>query len=185
MFGYVIRDNGTERIQSYTFDFFNYAGIHRSVVLFTTPKIAIHDIDINTDVVEKTGFISYRLEVTPKTENITDDLELDVIAYDKEGVVVGKDSQKIDLSGIVEIPNVKRWWPYLMDPEPGYLYTVEFTLKHEGTPIDVYRTKIGIRTLRWDNKTFLINDKPVYLRGFGKHEDSDVSKLLKFCIKLI
>lgn len=49
------RDNGTERIQSYTFDFFNYAGIHRSVMVFTTPKIAIQDIDINTDVVDETG----------------------------------------------------------------------------------------------------------------------------------
>lgn len=48
-----------------------------------------------------------------------------MIAYDKDGEVRGKDSKKIDLSGIVEIKNVKRWWPYLMDPEPGYLYTVE------------------------------------------------------------
>ncbi|XP_063709654.1 beta-glucuronidase isoform X2 [Culicoides brevitarsis] len=167
-------DNGTERIQSYTFDFFNYAGIHRSVMLFTTPKIAIHNVDISTDVVENTGFISYNLEVTPDAENITNDLELDVIVYDKDGEMSGKDSQKIDLTGIVEIPNVKRWWPYLMDPEPGYLYTVEFTLKQEGRPIDVYRTKVGLRTLRWNNTTFLINDRPVYLRGFGKHEDSDI-----------
>lgn len=48
-----------------------------------------------------------------------------MIAYDKEGEVVGKDSTKIDLTGNLEIPNVKRWWPYLMDPEPGYLYNVE------------------------------------------------------------
>lgn len=58
----------------------------------------------------------------------------------------------------------------------------QFTLKQEGTPIDIYRTKIGIRTLRWDNTTFLINDKPVYLRGFGKHEDSDVSQSLSFFV---
>lgn len=51
-----------------------------------------------------------------------------MIAYDKDGEVRGKDSKKIDLSGIVEIKNVKRWWPYLMDPEPGYLYTVEVSI---------------------------------------------------------
>uniref|UniRef100_A0A336KUJ1 CSON000008 protein n=1 Tax=Culicoides sonorensis TaxID=179676 RepID=A0A336KUJ1_CULSO len=122
-------DNGTERIQSYTFDFFNYAGIHRSVVLFTTPQIAINDIDIKTDVVEETGFISYNVQVTPKTENITNDLELDVIAYDRDGLVAGKDSQKITLNGIVEIPNVKLWWPYLMNPDPDYaLLTKDFNL---------------------------------------------------------
>ena len=30
----------------YDFDFFNYAGIHRPVVLYTTPKTFIDDIDV-------------------------------------------------------------------------------------------------------------------------------------------
>lgn len=41
--------------------------------------------------------------------------------------------------------------------------------------IDVYRLKFGIRTLSWNSKQFLVNEKPVYFRGFGRHEDSDVS----------
>lgn len=40
---------------------------------------------------------------------------------------------------------------------------------------DYYRMKIGIRTLRWTSKELLLNDEPIYLRGFGKHEDSMVS----------
>lgn len=40
--------------------------------------------------------------------------------------------------------------------------------------IDVYRLKIGVRTLHWNSKEFLINGKPIYFRGFGRHEDSDV-----------
>lgn len=43
--------------------------------------------------------------------------------------------------------------------------------------IDVYRLKIGVRSLHWSNKEFLINGKPIYFRGFGRHEDSDVSYL--------
>lgn len=39
-------------VQSYTFDFFNYAGIHRSVYLYTTPKIYIKDVEITTDLTE-------------------------------------------------------------------------------------------------------------------------------------
>lgn len=42
--------------------------------------------------------------------------------------------------------------------------------------IDVYRLKVGIRSLAWNEKQFLINGKPIYFRGFGRHEDSDVSK---------
>lgn len=41
--------------------------------------------------------------------------------------------------------------------------------------IDVYRLKIGVRTLHWNAREFLINGRPIYLRGFGRHEDSDVS----------
>lgn len=62
-----------------------------------------------------------------------------------------------------------------MHPEPGYLYKVEFVLKRDGKSIDTYRRKLGFRTIRWDNTSLYINDKKAYLRGFGKHEDSDVS----------
>lgn len=43
------RNNGPKTIQSYTFDFFNYAGIHRSVFLYTTPIVYIDDVDVTTD----------------------------------------------------------------------------------------------------------------------------------------
>ncbi|CAG7787103.1 unnamed protein product, partial [Allacma fusca] len=39
---------------------------------------------------------------------------------------------------------------------------------------DVYRLKVGIRTVSWTEKQFLINNKPFYFRGFGRHEDFDV-----------
>jgi len=39
---------------------------------------------------------------------------------------------------------------------------------------DIYRMEIGIRTVRVEGKQFLINEKPFYFKGFGKHEDSDI-----------
>ncbi|CAM1154623.1 GUSB (predicted) [Pycnogonum litorale] len=36
----------------YKFDFFNYAGIHRPVILFTTPRNFIYDISIRTGIVD-------------------------------------------------------------------------------------------------------------------------------------
>uniref|UniRef100_A0A090XD39 Putative beta-glucuronidase gusb glycosylhydrolase superfamily 2 n=1 Tax=Ixodes ricinus TaxID=34613 RepID=A0A090XD39_IXORI len=60
--GSVFRPQDTERYppgyqkQSVPFDFFNYAGIHRSVALFTTPKHYIRDITLGDDVkVSKTA----------------------------------------------------------------------------------------------------------------------------------
>lgn len=42
------------------------------------------------------------------------------------------------------------------------------------TKPDVYRLPIGIRTLAWTNTSLLLNDRPVYMRGFGRHEDSAI-----------
>jgi beta-glucuronidase len=42
---------------------------------------------------------------------------------------------------------------------------------------DTYELNIGIRSLSWDQSmqnTILINGKPLYIRGFGRHEDADV-----------
>lgn len=44
-----------------------------------------------------------------------------------------------------------------------------------GETIDTYSLKVGIRTVTWTNASIYLNDKPIYLRGFGMHEDSDVS----------
>ena len=40
---------------------------------------------------------------------------------------------------------------------------------------DVYRIPVGIRTVKVEGPKFLINNKPFYFKGFGKHEDADVS----------
>lgn len=42
-------ENGPSYMQTYSFDFFNYAGIHRPVVLYTTPRIYISDVSIDTN----------------------------------------------------------------------------------------------------------------------------------------
>lgn len=42
------------------------------------------------------------------------------------------------------------------------------------TKPDIYRLPIGIRTLAWTNTSLLLNDRPVYMRGFGRHEDSAI-----------
>lgn len=42
------------------------------------------------------------------------------------------------------------------------------------TERDVYRLPIGIRSLEWTGTSLLINGKPIYFRGFGRHEDSAI-----------
>lgn len=42
-------------MQNIYFDFFNYAGIHRPVLLYTTPKAYVDDITVVTDFLDNTG----------------------------------------------------------------------------------------------------------------------------------
>ncbi|CAH1405474.1 unnamed protein product [Nezara viridula] len=173
--------NGPKTVQRYTFDFFNYAGIHRSVHLFTTPNVYIDDVTINTDVVGSKGIVYFNI-----TYNGTFDknsVGCWVGLFDADGVPVASTplNDKIEansFTGYSEIPNAKLWWPYMMNPEPGYLYTLEVRLlnlaKGNNNVQDIYRQRIGIRTIQWTNSSLLLNDKPVYFRGFGRHEDSDI-----------
>lgn len=44
---------------------------------------------------------------------------------------------------------------------------------------DVYHLPVGIRSVEVKGTQFLINNEPFYFKGFGKHEDSDVSCILE------
>lgn len=52
-----------------------------------------------------------------------------------------------------------------------FIFQVRLSIQNS-TSSDVYRLPIGIRTVSWTNTSLLINGKPVYLRGFGRHEDA-------------
>uniref|UniRef100_A0A8D8YBZ1 Beta-glucuronidase n=1 Tax=Cacopsylla melanoneura TaxID=428564 RepID=A0A8D8YBZ1_9HEMI len=176
-------DRGVKQIQAYTFDFFNYAGIHRSVHLYTTPTVYIDDITINTDVGEDgtTGIIHYNITFSGSIASPSsggDAVQCVVDLLDHLGnYVVRKNRDFVNrgLSGTIEVPNAHLWWPYLMHEEPGYLYTLQARLTgSQYSDDDIYRHPVGIRKLFWNSTSFLINNKPIYIRGFGRHEDSDI-----------
>jgi beta-galactosidase len=62
--------------------------------------------------------------------------------------------------------------PRLWSLESPQLYTLETTVLRAGKPIDTYRTRFGIRTVRFDaDKGFFLNDKPLKLQGTNNHQD--------------
>jgi beta-glucuronidase len=66
----------------------------------------------------------------------------------------------------VSIPNVRLW-----SPEDPFLYIVDITISDAKTTLDHYSIETGVRTISANNKQILLNGKPVFLKGFGKHED--------------
>ena len=53
--GYLTEDSRGRRVQRYYHDFFNYAGIHRSVSLYTRPAVAVSDVTVTTGYEGTTG----------------------------------------------------------------------------------------------------------------------------------
>lgn len=149
------------KVQEYFHDFFNYSGIHRPVKLYTTPKNFISDITVKTDYHGKEGVVSYDISVE------TAKRKLMVEVYDEAGEKVGEAEGG---KGNIIIENVHLWQPL-----NSYLYTLKaMTFDEEGNLEDCYSINVGVRTVRVTEKEFLVNDKPFYFKGFGKHEDMDI-----------
>lgn len=58
----------------------------------------------------------------------------------------------------------------------NHLFQVQ-TSTDDVVPEDVYRLSVGIRKMEWNNESLKINGKQIYIRGFGRHEDSAVGKV--------
>ncbi|KAL3971367.1 glutaminyl-peptide cyclotransferase [Sarotherodon galilaeus] len=156
-------------VQNIYFDFFNYAGIHRPVLLYTTPKVYVDDIIVETNFMDNTGLVRYKVSVQGAAT-----ATLKVTLMDKDGHCVASANAP---SGVLKVVDVKLWWPYLMHENPGYLYSMEVHLiavSESSTYEDVYTLPVGIRTVNVTKTQFLVNNKPFYFHGVNKHEDSDI-----------
>jgi beta-glucuronidase len=157
----VIEDTAAGKRQRYWHDFFNYAGIHRSVWLYATDPTHISDITITPDLDGDDGVVGYAVKA-----EAADDVETKVILRDADGAEVATTTGP---SGTLRVPGVHKW-----APGEGYLYDLEIQLVRGDTVVDSYHQSVGVRTVKVDGIRFLINGEPFYFTGFGKHEDVPV-----------
>jgi beta-glucuronidase len=159
--GYVEQTPDGQR-QHYFHDFFNYAGLHRPVWLYTTPRAHITDITVVTELTDTAGTVSYQVQTSD-----ADGLQVRVILTGADGAEAARAD---GAQGQLTVPEVRPW-----RPGEGYLYDLTVQLRdHGGELVDTYVLPVGIRTVRVDGTRFLINGVPFYFRGFGKHEDAAV-----------
>ena len=154
----VTLSDGRKMVKPY-FDFYNYSGLQRSVYLLSTPENSIEDIDLSYSVNGKDASIDYEVRVKGD-----DDVKLSL--YDEEGHFVTEAEGR---KGIIIVPDAKLW-----QVRDSYLYTLKISLVRGNQLIDSYQMPIGIREVRINGENILINGSPVYMKGFGKHEDSDI-----------
>ncbi|MCR5737405.1 MAG: beta-glucuronidase [Eubacterium sp.] len=173
------------------FDFYNYSGIHRPVKIYTTPKTYMEDIVIQTKVeglnsncpegrlltmedykkVERATLPTADSAVVKVKIQSTDSVKAVMVLDETEAVIAmetcfrctetdGKRNYEAEL----KLEN-----PTLWNPGAAYLYT----LRVEGES-DVYSETFGIREIETTENRFLINGRPFYFKGFGRHEDSEI-----------
>jgi beta-glucuronidase len=149
-----------------SFDFFPFAGIHRPVMLYSTPAQAITDVSVRTTISGSEGRVQVRLDTTPGAAGIVRFTLQGHGGEIKGEVPIVHDQAETELV----VPNAAFWGP----GQPN-LYRLNVELASSGAVADRYSLKVGIRTIEVSGDRLLINRKPVYLKGFGRHEDFPVA----------
>lgn len=134
------------------FDFFNYCGITRPVKIYTTPKEYIADITVVPEVNGADARLTYSVEAVGEGS-------CKVEVFDRKRNLK---AQAEGQQGVLEIPQVHLWQPL-----NAYLYDIRVTFGE-----DVYTLPYGVRTVKVEGTKFLINGKPFYFKGYGRHEDT-------------
>ena len=145
------------------FDFFNYAGLHRPVKIYSTPSDYIEDIVIapEVDLAEKKADV----HISVQTVGNFDEVRITVL--DEAGQQVAQVSGT-DVN--VAIEDVQLW-----QPVNAYLYKAKVEGIKGGETVDVYEESFGVRKVEVKSGKFLMNGEPFYFKGFGKHEDTFVN----------
>lgn len=141
------------------FDFFNYSGLQRSVYLMAVPEESVFDLDLEYVLDGKDAQVKYCVKTTGEHP-------VELLLLDESGKQAAQAQGK---EGILEVKDAHLWQVH-----QAYLYRLVIRILDGEQILDEYEQEIGIRTIEVKGTSILLNGSPVYLRGFGKHEDSDV-----------
>lgn len=115
-------DNGTVKVQTYTFDFFNYAGIHRPVLLYSKPRVFVEDISVQTSLKAGEGLIEYQVVVGGLGGKESPSIQVTLLDAENQYTVGGP---QFNRQGTIKVASPRLWWPRSMSDDPGYMYTLE------------------------------------------------------------
>jgi beta-galactosidase len=151
-------------------DMFRFGGIFRDVTLFSVHAVHIRDIGVRTP---EGGPVSIEWELR-NDGGVDVDETVEVRMFDKEGQLVGSATDSFRCAPGTTTGSVAIWIenPRSWSSEDPYLYSLECRTTH-----DFRLLKVGMRSIEWHNGVFMINGKPVKLRGVNRHDhDPDTGR---------
>ena len=159
--------------------FYEGAGIYRDAWLIKTGKVSVAPFGTFVYADLKAPYDKTIVHIDTEIHNSTLDrqsCQIEQRLLDADGKEVGKataatlDLQGKQTSGCTQQLTFNN--PHLWSTTDPYLYQVETTIKVNGLVTDVYITTTGFREVAFDaDKGFLLNGKPMELKGVNLHQD--------------
>ena len=160
-----------ENVPTQIFDWWNYGGITRDVMLVKVPETYIENFKLQ---LEKADAKARQREITMTAhlskalagQNIT--LCIPELKIEKQCVTDAEGNARL----VVTVPSKRLT---LWCPETPKRYRVDLSLDGQaadGTKVSDYVSdSIGFRTIETKGKQILLNGKPIFLRGISIHEE--------------
>jgi beta-galactosidase len=151
-------------------DFWRLSGIERDVYVYASNKVTLRDFKTIADLENnyKDGVFNVEIQVDNNTNSLLEKtiniklLDGDFEIYsDCKTSTLNKGSNSIFFQKT--IPNIKTW-----NAEKPNLYTLLISVNEEYTS-----TKVGFRKIEIKNSQFLVNGKPVLIKGVNLHDHDD------------
>jgi beta-galactosidase len=149
-------------------DYLCYAGIYRDVWLKVTSPVAIGNIKIETpDALAETKSVLVKtMLANPENKDLTGTLTLTIT--DAKGVVVA--TRTAPLAGLETLTEISGLTGIsLWDIDNPALYTLSATIE-TASGSDTLSRRFGFRTALYTPDGFLLNGKPLKLRGLNRHQ---------------
>ena len=173
-------------------DMWRMSGINRDVYLFSTPKTYIRDFSANGDLFSNYQHGMLRVTAIVKSEmtNPRPDLDrpflkptytLELSLFKSKTSPVPEISESIRFQSRGDADDTLLFAKYIPNPlkwsaELPNLYHLVLTLKdQDGHILESTGCRVGFRTSEVKNGQFLVNGKPVLIKGVNRHEHDPVT----------
>ncbi len=151
-----------------------FGGILREVELRAAGPCRIESVKITPERHGTDGTLTLRVAVANDGRQETARLEVAIL--DQKGAQCARSALGSHVIGVgkVEIfetgrriPDVQVW-----SPSQPALYTAQVRLLADDKVLDQVNVRFGFRTIEARGEMLYLNDRPVFLTGFNRHEDS-------------
>ena len=140
----------------------NFGGIIRDVTLLYAPKIYLEDVFFHAAL--KNGYRDADCTVEIKT-NLPTDARVAVTVADEDGAILSY-TQAANAPCLAHTATDMHLW----SPDAPHLYTLTVSLFDGEEISDTYTCRVGFREFSHTRHRFLLNGKPIFLKGVCKHE---------------